>query len=168
MAHPHDFAGDAIAVTNRRRKAEILVRAAVWLGATDRVDLEDEDTRHAALTHARHHHSVTSASEATWQVARQVRAEMPVHRLAAGDDGAWVRCGCTPHPVTRVLYAVLREHDGLLCPHDDPRVPPAEAAPAPAASPAWGEVGLDDGSEPDWAAMRAWTWDADGAVRRVR
>lgn len=169
--HPHDFTRDRVAVANRRRKAEVLARAAVWLGSTDLQDLDDPDTRAGVLAHARNlDPSIRSASEETWAVTRAVRAETRVHRLppgSAGDEAAArVRCGCTPHPVTRVLFEALI-HDpvteaaigGWPCPHADPYTdappPPALNDAGGVSSTGWGDVGLDDGSEPDWQALLA-------------
>jgi len=173
-ADPEVFRHTATAQANRRRKAEAIVAAAVWLGSTDLEDLDDPDQRHAILAHA--HLTDPSvparASEETWAVARQVRAETRVHRLSPREiaqqveAGDVVACGCTPHPVTGVLYSALiplpgsgAPRSGWLCPHEDYRVPAPTQDPAvPALDGAGWDDGWDDGSEPDWAALAGTGW----------
>jgi hypothetical protein len=166
-ADPDVFRHTATAQANRRRKAEALVRAAVWLGSTDLEDLDDDDQRHAILVHA-HAADPTipaRASEETWVMARQIRAETRVHRLPIGEDPAdVVRCGCLMRPTTRVLYAsvVYLEGEmagGWLCPHEDYRVPPPELeAEQPSSQTAEALAGIDDGSSPDWDALIPPEW----------
>ena len=161
-----DWAHTASAQANRRTKAERLAAAAAWCGATEPAELAgpdaDPEIRAVVLAGA----GLRRASEETWAVTAAVLTESAPTLAVPGQTPP---CGCTPHPLTHVLYeafaygppddtGVRRPVSGWLCPHvtrtPEPATPPATLAVPTLAVPALA-VPLavpahDDGHEPSW------------------